>query len=121
MPYQEHWSAIRSRQSTNTPPASPTLARIRTEATRRGLYAAGPVTPPPPPAPAVPIGKNAALPPTSLSGIPVSQQAAEAKWASDPAIRAEFRDKARFMAFCRGVAAGSVRIAGRRVVTGSNP
>ena len=123
MAYETHWSAIRSRQSTNTHPAppSPYLARIRSEATRRGLYAAGPVTQPPPPAPAVPIGKDAARPPTSLSGIPVSQQAAEAKWASDPAIRAEFRDKARFMAFCRGVAAGSVRIAGRRVVTGSNP
>ena len=123
MAYPEHWSAIRSRQSTNTPPAppSPYLARVRSEATRRGLYTTGPVTPPPPPAQAVPIGKNAALPPTSLSSIPVSPQAAEAKWASDPAIRAEFKDKARFMAFCRGVAAGSVRIAGRRVVTGGNP
>ncbi len=69
MAYPEHWSAIRSRQSTNTHPAppSPYLARIRSEATRRGLYAAGPVTQPPPPAPAVPIGKDAARPPTSLS------------------------------------------------------
>ena len=122
MAYQEHWSAIRSRQSTNIPPAppSPYLARVRSEATRRGLYTAGPVTPPPPPAQAVPIGKNAALPPTSLSSIPPTPQAAEARWANDAALRAEFREsKSRYLAWCRGVATGRVRIAGGRAVTGS--
>ena len=144
MAYETHWSAIRSRQSTNTHPAppSPYLARIRSEATRRGLYAAGPVTQPPPPAPAVPIGKDAARPPTSLNtsrlvsgtwfpklsfcslsdSIPPTPQAAEARWANDAALRAEFREsKARYLAWCRAIATGRVKIAAGRVVTGSNP
>ena len=122
MSYPLHWSAVRSGQTTNTPyaPPSPTLARIRSEGTRRGLYAAGPVTQPAPPAQAVPIGKDAARPPTSLSSIPATPQAAEARWASDAALRSEFREsKARYLAFCRGLATGRVRIAGGRAVTGS--
>ena len=121
MAYQEHWSAIRSRQSTNTPPASPYLARVRSEALRRGLYAAaGPVTPPPPPAAAVPISQAPVRPPTTQSSIPATPQAAEARWASDAALRSEFRDdKGRFLAYCRAAAAGRVRIAAGRVVTGS--
>ncbi len=94
----------------------------RSEATRRGLYAAGPVTQPPPPAPAVPIGKDAARPPTSLNTIPPTPQAAEARWANDAALRAEFREsKARYLAWCRAIATGRVKIAAGRVVTGSNP
>ena len=114
MPYQEHWSAIRSRQPNNThlAPPSPYLARVRSEATRRGLYAAaGPVTQPPPPAAAAP---------TTQSSIPPTPQAAEARWASDAALRSEFRDdKGRFLAYCRAAAAGRVRIAAGRVVTRS--
>ena len=103
MTYRQHHSAVS---------APSTLGRIRAEGMRRGLYT-GPVAPPLPP-------PRAALPPTSLTTIPPSPQAAEAHWASDAALRLEFGgSKARYLAFCRGVVAGRAKIAGGPAVTAS--
>jgi hypothetical protein len=41
--------------------------------------------------------------------------AAEAQWNRDAAIRAEFRSKEGYVAYCKAVARGEVRITGRKV------
>ena len=97
MTYRQHPSAVS---------APSTLARIRAEGMRRGLYA-GPVTPPPPP-PAALLSPC----PTGAGAIPATPALAEQQWATDAVLRAEFgNDKRRWLAFCRGAVAGRARIA----------
>ena len=104
MTYRQHPSAVS---------APSTLARVRAEGMRRGLYS--PVAPPPPP-PAALLSPC----PTSAGAIPATPALAEQQWAYDAKLRAEFgNDKRRWLAFCRAAVAGRARIAKQATVPGA--